>query len=311
MKQEFKLSPALRLKAEETYNIIKEKGSVNTQYLADKLNLPIVMLPLIITPLNKANLVEFSCLATINKTDKIVLPAIVPALIRQGETRTDSKLYEEFIMAATKVKFNAPSSLYKTEFKELTINEYLNKKEFYDLASANIFYSNKTQNPFFLNQYFYRQLKRQLVNTMPDLKSFIYVAENDGQVLGFVCFSNYNACDNLSHNLPCENKEIYNVSFIATRKDVQGKGIASTLLEKATESLLEKEDVFALNYLPINKTSEHIMKKVFAKPTFFVTENISIGEPNKIKLCNHTQFTIFPVNERTTPVINSIELENM
>ena len=293
------LSPFLRLLSAQIYNKITLSPGITKEALAESFDVPPPLISLAVLPLIKVGLIKKSiCHTSFYPTDKEFMPALLPTLIRQGEKRIPYSVYDAFLTQCTKEKLPQVKDFSKTTFKELTIDEYLKYKEIYDYGSTSIFFSNNSVNPYFLNEYFYRQLSKNLNSIVPELKTHIYLATNESQMIGFVCFSNYNSCCDIRHNLPCKNEEIFNVCYLATRKDCQGHGIASELLKRASRDLFKKERVFALNYLPINQTSEHIMRKTFNKSPFFIKERTYSPKDERI-FGSLNQFIIFHENQQT------------
>ena len=197
----------------------------------------------------------------------------------------------------------AQGDLNNISYRELTIKDYIKAKEFYDYESLTLI--EKIGENFFARQFGALQN-----DGTGEKETIIYIAENDAKnILGFVAITNYTSELDMGGTLKIPNENIFNVTFIATRKTAQNKGVAKNLMNHALATLSKRHKIDLLCYDPICEESAHVMKKTFPIENF----NIHKWNPEAqdfIKYGNYLRgYIISPKNQNTFSFSNEESLE--
>ena len=201
-----------------------------------------------------------------NDIDKIrVSPLIgqtewIPKIKEITLSQTHS-IYDLFKHESHKLSY-LQQGLNNITYKELTIKDYLKAKEFYDYESLTLL--EKIGENFFARQFGALQN-----DGTGEKETIVYIAENDHKnLLGFVAITNYTSELDIGGTLKVPNKNIFNVTFIATRKSAQNKGIAKNLMKNALLTLSARHKIDILCYDPICEESTRVMKRTFPENAF-------------------------------------------
>lgn len=185
--------------------------------------------------------------------------------------------------------------------RELKFYDYYDFNELWDYEFQTLMAS-VTDNEFLKYEYANRQFLPLNSDPTGKKRNHIYVScDSDKSVGAVVCISNYNEFNELSHHLPCENANIYNVNFIATRKGLQHNGLASDLLKYAINDIMAHEDVYCFCYYPICNESKALMEKTFSKDEYKIIDRTT-QDDNKYGMLY--QYIIMPQNNKTEEQTN-------
>lgn len=193
--------------------------------------------------------------------------------IKNLEFKVGSEIYSEYKRLSAIQPYQLPTNM-SVQIRELKMKEYIQSKEFLDYESMTLIEKN---GEFFLS----RQFGSLFANETGEKRLNVYIAEaENNSILGIVAIGNFTSDHDLDHKLPCENSEIYNINFIATRKGTENKGIATNLLKYAIKEVTKENSIKVLCYNPICDQSASVMKKVFPKNKY----NLHKWEDNEYDL---------------------------
>lgn len=263
MRNEQRISPKLQLLCFDILCYLEENETASCQDLFDAFKeIPEPLIHLACRLLMKHNLTIID--------DNDLYKTCVSPLIKQTEWIPKIKeitlsqthmIYDIFKHLSQKIPYKQ-ENLNNITYKELTIKDYLKAKEFYDYESLTLL--EKIGENFFARQFGALQN-----DGTGEKETIVYIAENDHKnLLGFVAITNYTSELDIGGTLKVPNKNIFNVTFIATRKSAQNKGIAKNLMKNALLTLSARHKIDILCYDPICEESTHVMKRTFPENAF-------------------------------------------
>lgn len=304
MRSEQRISPKFQLLCFDILCYLEENETATCQDLLDTFKeIPKSLIYLAYRLLMKNDLIIIDD----NDIDKIR----VSPLIRQTEwipkikeitlSQTHS-IYDLFKHESHKLSY-LQQGLNNITYKELTIKDYLKAKEFYDYESLTL--QEKIGENFFARQFGALQN-----DDTGEKETIVYIAENDAKnMLGFVAITNYTSELDMGGTLKIPNENIFNVTFIATRKSAQNKGIAKNLMKNAISTLSSRHKIDLLCYDPICEESTHVMRKTFPEDEFNIHKWNSLAE-DFIKYGHYLRgYIITPKHENSFTLSNGANYE--
>lgn len=263
MRNEQRISPKFQLLCFDILDFIEENETATCQDLFDAFKeVPEPLIQLACRLLMKHNLTIID--------DNDLYKTRVSPLIRRTEWIPKIKeitlsqthmIYDLFKQLSQTIPYKQ-ESLNNITYKELTIKDYIKAKEFYDYESLTLI--ERVGENFFARQFGALQN-----DDTGEKETIIYIAENNHKnLLGFVAITNYTSELNMGGTINVPNENIFNVTFIATRKSAQNKGIAKNLMKHALSTLSARHKIDILCYDPICDESTHVMKRTFPANAF-------------------------------------------
>lgn len=263
MRNEQRISPKFQLLCFDILNFIKENETATCQDLFDafkEVPEPLIHLACRLLMKHNLTLIDDNDLHKTRVSPLIKETEWIPK-IKEITLSQTHMIYDLFKHLSQKLPYKQ-ESLNNITYRELTIKDYLKAKEFYDYESLTLL--DKIGENFFTRQFGALQN-----DGTGEKETIVYIAENSHKnLLGFVAITNYTSELDMGGTIKVPNENIFNVTFIATRKSAQNKGIAKNLMKHAISTLASRHKIDILCYDPICEESAHVMKKTFPDGKF-------------------------------------------
>lgn len=191
-----------------------------------------------------------------------------PALLNSPITNSTQKSFLSFDRCSLYFPYECPQ-LDNITIQELSHKDYFEAKEYYDFEAETLLASINWGHPMYRTNFFARHFSSFITDCTGLKRTHVLIAKQNDSIVGILATSNY-ASEYVAHRLPCNTHEIYNVNIVATRKEASNHGIATKLVQKASEIVFNQDNAYALCYDPLIPESKSVMMKVFYNNKFFM-----------------------------------------